>query len=347
MIRLENISVHFLGPMGKIQAVSNVNLHIRAGEIFGVIGYSGAGKSTLVRTINMLQRPSTGQVFVGDLQMDNLDTKALRKARKKIGMIFQHFNLMNARDVADNIRFAMMDSPLSSKEKEDRIDELLALVGLSDRKHAYPRQLSGGQKQRVAIARALANDPDVLLCDEATSALDPKTTEAILNLLKELNQKLNLTIVIITHEMRVIKTICDRVAVMEAGSVIEEGRIYDIFTQPKQDLTKRFIESASDVEKGIKHLLENGQRLGVLADDRLIRLDFNAQNTSEPIIAVMAQKYHIQPSILYGNVEMLQGQPAGTLLVKLRGEEDQIQSAIAYLNATNVQWQEYYLKGVE
>src|SRR5699024_1393445 len=255
MIELNNVEVIFQTDTQIIQAVDNVSLSIKKGDIFGVIGYSGAGKSTLVRTINLLQRPASGEVKVNGQNLLTLAPKELRQARKKIGMIFQHFNLMNARTVAGNVSYPLWKSGLTKSEIKRKVDELLELVGLSDKEHAYPSQLSGGQKQRVAIARALANDPEVLLCDEATSALDPKTTLSILELLKELNEKLDLTIVIITHEMHVIKEICNRVAVMEHGVVVEQDTIFNIFRNPQQKLTKDFIESASPIEKGIQEVL--------------------------------------------------------------------------------------------
>jgi len=249
MIKLDNIDIIFNDKKKQpLYAVKEVSLSVKKGEIFGIVGYSGAGKSTLVRVINLLQKPDLGQVIVNEQNLLALAPNELRQARKKIGMIFQHFNLMNSRSVYDNVLYPLRDSALSKSEKKQKVTQLLELVGLADKADFYPSTLSGGQKQRVAIARALANDPNILLCDEATSALDPKTTQAILKLLKELNQRLHLTIVLITHEMQVVKDICHRVAVMEHGQVIEQGDIVSIFSHPKHALTQDFIRTASNIE---------------------------------------------------------------------------------------------------
>ena len=252
MIKLENIDVTFKQGVKVVNAVKNVSLHVEPGDIYGIIGYSGAGKSTLVRTINLLQRPTKGNVVVNGVDLLKLKPKGLRAARKKIGMIFQHFNLMNTLSVFDNVAFPLKKSGKTKSEIEQKVLSLLELVGLEDKVNSYPRQLSGGQKQRVAIARALANDPDVLLCDEATSALDPKTTYSILELLQKVNVQLGITIVIITHEMQVVKEICNKVAVMEEGEVIEKGSVLEIFTNPERDLTKDFIDTATHINQGIE-----------------------------------------------------------------------------------------------
>ena len=238
MIELKNISKDFGSGEKAVHAVRDVSLSIGSGEIFGIIGFSGAGKSTLVRCINLLERPSSGSVFVAGQDLTALSAKDLRAARKKIGMIFQHFNLMPSRTVAGNVAYPLKGSGLSKEDIQKKVATLLELVGIGDKADAYPSQLSGGQKQRVAIARALANDPQVLLCDEATSALDPQTTKAILHLLKHLNETLGITIVLITHEMAVVKEICDRVAVMEYGRVVEQGEVFTVFAEPKQAITK-------------------------------------------------------------------------------------------------------------
>src|SRR5574337_206753 len=243
MINLTDISVRFTQKNSEVVAVDQVSLQVDKGDIYGIVGYSGAGKSTLVRVINLLQKPTTGKVIVEGKNLVDLSPRALREERKKIGMIFQHFNLMTSRTIADNVAFPLKGSGLSKQEIAAKVDHLLSLVGILDKKDAYPNKLSGGQKQRVAIARALANDPKILLCDEATSALDPKTTLAILELLQEVNQKLGITIVIITHEMQVVKEICNKVAVMETGRVIEHGRVVDIFDEPKAPLTRDFIRT--------------------------------------------------------------------------------------------------------
>jgi D-methionine transport system ATP-binding protein len=341
IIDLKDVSVEFETAAGKVSAVQDVNISIDKGEIYGVIGYSGAGKSTLVRTINRLQPVSSGQVIVNGKEINKLSEVELRASRKKIGMIFQHFNLMNARTVEGNVLFPLKDSDMTKAEKQKKVHDLLDLVGLADRKDAYPSQLSGGQKQRVAIARALANDPDVLLCDEATSALDPKTTSSILELLKELNERLNLTIVIITHEMHVIKEICDRVAVMEHGHVVEQDTIFNIFRHPQQKLTRDFIESASPIEKGIQEVLANPELLNIHEDDRVIRVKFSGASTGDPLISLLTEKFGVKANILFGNIEILQNIPVGTLLLSLSGEPANVQAAIDYIHGEGVALQEY------
>ena len=248
MIELRHIVKRFESKAGTVTAVNDVSLHIEKGEVFGIIGFSGAGKSTLVRCINLLERPTSGEVLIDGTDITKLAAKELRGVRQKIGMIFQHFNLMPSRTVYENIEMPLKLTSLSAEERREKIRSLLELVELADKSEAYPSQLSGGQKQRVAIARALANDPKVLLCDEATSALDPKTTRSILKLLREVNSRLGITIVVITHQMDVVKFICDRAAVMEHGRVVEEGTILDIFANPKARVTKGFIDSASNVD---------------------------------------------------------------------------------------------------
>lgn len=248
MIRLENVSKTFTDSNKEVHAVNNVSLTINDGDIFGIIGFSGAGKSTLVRCINLLERPTEGKVFVDDAEITALSGKELRKARKKIGMIFQHFNLMPSRTIFGNVAYPLRGSGLSKEEIREKVHHLLELVGISEKENAFPSQLSGGQKQRVAIARALANDPSILLCDEATSALDPQTTKSILKLLQQLNQTLGITVVVITHEMAVVKEICNRVAVMDHGDVVEEGEVFHVFASPKESLTRSFIKTTSNLQ---------------------------------------------------------------------------------------------------
>lgn len=243
MIDIKNLTKTYFSKDREVKAVDNVSITIHDEEIFGIVGYSGAGKSSLLRCINLLERPTSGKITVDGVDLTKLDNKRLRQARLKIGMIFQHFNLVSQKTVAENIAFALKASKTPKNKIEKRVDELLDMVGLADKKEVYPGQLSGGQKQRVGIARALANNPKVLLCDEATSALDPTTTKSILNLLKKINKELNITIVIITHEMDVVKEICHRMAIMENGRIVEQGNVYDIFASPKEQLTKEFIQS--------------------------------------------------------------------------------------------------------
>ena len=246
IIELKDVVVDFYHNRQLRRALDHIDLTVCTGEIFGIVGYSGAGKSTLVRLINYLQQPSSGEIIVNDQNLATLNNQGLQKARQKIGMIFQHFNLMKSRTVINNVEFPLLSKKISANERREKAMELLDLVGLSDYAEVYPDQLSGGQKQRVAIARALANEPDILISDESTSALDPKTTVSILKLLQELNRKLNLTIVLITHEMQVIQTICHKVAVMEKGKIIEQGSVSEIFTQPKQSLD---IQTSSAYQK--------------------------------------------------------------------------------------------------
>lgn len=336
MITLKDIGVTFGSTNAPIKAVEEVSLSVDKGDVYGIVGYSGAGKSTLVRTINLLQRPTSGKVVVAGQDMLALSPSGLRAARKKIGMIFQHFNLMDSRTVAGNIAYPLRKSGLSKSAIQQKVADLLDLVGLSDKIDAFPSQLSGGQKQRVAIARALANDPDVLLCDEATSALDPKTTLSILSLLKELNERLSLTIVIITHEMQVVKEICNKVAVMENGHVVEDGDLVSIFTKPKEQITKEFINTATHVDQALEKILSHPTLLNLQGDDSLANISYVGSNTSEPLIATLSSRFNVSTNILFGNVEILQDTPVGNLLVVLSGEPSQKQKALSYLASKDV-----------
>ena len=336
MIKLENIDVTFKQGVKVVNAVKNVSLHVEPGDIYGIIGYSGAGKSTLVRTINLLQRPTKGNVVVNGVNLLKLKPKGLRAARKKIGMIFQHFNLMNTLSVFDNVAFPLKKSGKTKSEIEQKVLSLLELVGLEDKVNSYPRQLSGGQKQRVAIARALANDPDVLLCDEATSALDPKTTYSILELLQKVNVQLGITIVIITHEMQVVKEICNKVAVMEEGEVIEQGSVLEIFTNPERDLTKDFIDTATHINQGIETVLSHEQLLNLQEGDYLVKISFVGASTGEPLITKLSTQFQVAANILFANVEIIQETPVGTLLVGLSGEKSGIENALSYIREQGV-----------
>lgn len=337
MIRLDKVTKIFGTGERKLHAVKEVSLEVKEGEIYGIIGFSGAGKSTLVRCMNLLEQPSAGSVYIDGVELTGLGEKQLRESRKKIGMIFQHFNLLCSRTVYANIAFPLKKSGLGKTEKIEKIKALLELVGLEDKKYAYPSQLSGGQKQRVAIARALANDPKVLLCDEATSALDPQTTKSILNLLKKVNEELGITIVLITHEMAVVKDICDRVAIMEQGSVIEEGDTIEVFTHPRARLTKDFMDTASNIGK-IYELLETDHELTQLrAGEKMLLLTYAGGSAGEPIISYLAEHYKVKASIIYGNVDVLKGRPLGKLVVILGGLAEDIQNAITYIKKSNVQ----------
>ena len=337
MIQLEQVSKTFTASAGDVHAVKDVNLQIEEGEIFGIIGFSGAGKSTLVRCINLLERPTQGRVFVDGEELTAMALKRVRQVRRKLGMIFQHFNLLRSRTVYQNIAFPLKKSSLSKAEKDKKILELLDLVGLSDKRDAYPSQLSGGQKQRVAIARALANDPKVLLCDEATSALDPQTTQSILKLLKQVNEKLGITIVLITHEMAVVKDICDRVAVMERGSVMEEGDTVSVFSHPKEEMTKNFIDTANSLSK-IHELIAEGHSLTELnPGDKMVLLTYSGGNAGEPLISAISSKFGVSANIIYGNIDYLKGKPLGKLVVTLSGEEASMKDAIAYIRSLGVE----------
>ena len=336
MIRLEHVSKTFDTVSGDVHAVKEVNLEIQDGEIFGIIGFSGAGKSTLVRCVNLLERPSNGKVWIDDEELTKMSEKALREVRKKIGMIFQHFNLMRSRTVYQNIAFPLKGSGLSKEEMDKKITSLLELVDLGNKKDAYPSQLSGGQKQRVAIARALANDPKVLLCDEATSALDPQTTKSILKLLKQVNEKLGITIVLITHEMAVIKEICDRVAVMEKGKVIEEGNILEVFCKPQAKVTKDFIATTSNISR-IYEMVDEGSALTELKPGQhLVKLNYDAVNTSKALISEISRDFHVDTNIIFGNVEIIKDSPLGDLVVIFGGQKEDIQNAIAYMEKHDV-----------
>ncbi|MEN6565440.1 MAG: methionine ABC transporter ATP-binding protein [Veillonellales bacterium] len=333
MIKLKEIKKVYSGSNGQVNALNGVTLNINQGEIFGVIGKSGAGKSTLIRCINMLECPTAGKVFVDGQDLTAMPERELREARKKIGMIFQHFNLLSSRTVYENIAFPLELAKRRKGEIDREVMHLLELVELTDKRDQYPAQLSGGQKQRVGIARALANQPKVLLCDEATSALDPQTTKAILKLLKDINLKLKLTIVMITHEMQVIKEICDHVAVIENGRIIEQGPVLDIFTKPQAATTRDFISGI------INHDLP-----AVLADidfspvpfagsTLVLRLSFIGHSAEEPVIANMIRHFNVDASILYGNIDNIQSTPFGTLVIELAGEQTNIQNALEYLKS--------------
>ena len=336
MITLQNISKTFIDGGKEVQAVKDVNLTIHDGDIFGIIGFSGAGKSTLVRCINLLERPTSGTVTVDDKEITALSAKELRKARKKIGMIFQHFNLMPSRTIFGNVAYPLKGSGLSKQEIADKVHNLLDLVGISEKENAYPSQLSGGQKQRVAIARALANDPKILLCDEATSALDPQTTKSILKLLQKVNETLGITIVVITHEMDVVKEICNRVAVMDHGNVVEEGEVFSIFATPQNKVTRDFIKTTSNLQK-LEELVEAGSPVVALKPGELIvRLSYIEKNASEPLISAVTEKFGIILNIIFADVEIVQNAPIGGTVAIVSGDKDKVEQALTYLKEKNV-----------
>ena len=336
MIELTHVSKDFGKGQQQIHAVCDVSLSIDKGEIFGIIGFSGAGKSTLVRCINLLERPTAGTVTVDGKEITALTAQELRQTRKKIGMIFQHFNLMPSRTVAGNVAYPLRGSGLSKKETADKVMRLLELVGIADKANAYPSQLSGGQKQRVAIARALANDPNVLLCDEATSALDPQTTKSILHLLKHLNETLGITIVLITHEMAVVKEICHRVAVMEHGRVVEQGEVFHVFADPKQEITKNFIHTTSNLQKIEELVAENSPVVQIQPGELIVRLSYLQRNVSEPLISAVSQKFGISLNIIFADITIVQDAPIGGTVAIISGERKQITEAVEYLIEKNV-----------
>ena len=320
-----------------IEVLRGIDLSVGKGDIYGIVGFSGAGKSTLVRCINRLEEPDSGSVRIGDKEITSLGKAELNRQRRKIGMIFQHFNLLRSRTVYQNIAFPLRKSSLSKAEKDEKINSLLELVGLADKKDAYPSQLSGGQKQRVAIARALANDPKVLLCDEATSALDPQTTKSILGLLKKVNEELSITIVLITHEMAVVKDICDRVAIMELGRVVEQGTAEEIFVHPKEHLTRDFISTASNMDKFLELVEQNNELTRLGTGDKLVLLTYSANNAGEPVISYLAEAFSVKANIIYGNIDILKGKTIGKLGVALSGEPEQMEKALAYIKEQKVE----------
>ena len=336
MIELTHISKNFASGGRTVHAVQDVSLSIGKGEIFGIIGFSGAGKSTLVRCINLLERPTSGSVTVDGKEMTALSARELRQARKKIGMIFQHFNLMPSRTVFGNVAYPLRGSGLSREQIADKVHRLLELVGIGDKAEAYPKQLSGGQKQRVAIARALANDPNVLLCDEATSALDPQTTKAILRLLKNLNEKLGITVVIITHEMAVVKEICDRVAVMEHGRVVEQGEVFNVFADPRQEITRSFIHTTSNLRKIEELIEEDSPVVQMKPGELIVRLSYIQRNVSEPLISTVSRKFDIVLNIIFSDIAIVQNAPIGGTVAIISGERAQITQAMQYLSEKNV-----------
>ncbi|MCI6920341.1 MAG: ATP-binding cassette domain-containing protein [Lachnospiraceae bacterium] len=336
MIRLENVSKTFTDSNKEVHAVNNVSLTINDGDIFGIIGFSGAGKSTLVRCINLLEKPTEGKVFVDDAEITALSGKELRKARKKIGMIFQHFNLMPSRTIFGNVAYPLRGSGLSKEEIREKVHHLLELVGISEKENAFPSQLSGGQKQRVAIARALANDPGILLCDEATSALDPQTTKSILKLLQQLNQTLGITVVVITHEMAVVKEICNRVAVMDHGDVVEEGEVFHVFASPKEPLTRSFIKTTSNLQKIEELIAADSPVVATKQGELIVRLSYVEKNTSEPLISTVTQKFGIILNIVFADVEIVQNAPIGGTVAIVSGESSKIDEALQYLRDKNV-----------
>ncbi len=320
MIEIQHLSKTFAGANGDVEALRDINLKINDGDIFGIIGMSGAGKSTLVRCINMLERPTSGTVLINGRDIGALSAEELRRVRRRTTMIFQSFNLLMQRTCLANICFPLELAGMKKAEAKKRAGELLELVGLSDKANAYPAQLSGGQQQRIAIARALATDPEVLLCDEATSALDPKTTRSILELIKQINERLGITVIIITHQMSVIEDICTRVAILENGTVVEEGEVSKVFSNPASDAGKNIVSPEE------RALLESD------IDERIIRLVFNGSAAAgRPVIAQMAIDEGISANILYASTRFIGDKVFGRMLLGLPSDNDDAERAIAYL----------------
>ena len=333
MIELKDVTKVYNSGNQKVQALSGIDLKVDEGEIFGVIGFSGAGKSSLIRCVNLLERPTSGSVIVDGRDLTKLTAKQVREVKRNIGMVFQHFNLLNSKTVFHNVAMPLLLANVSKTEIKQRVDELLEFVGLSDKANKYPDQLSGGQKQRIGIARALATRPSILLCDEATSALDPQTTGSILQLLKKVNREYNITILMITHEMAVIREICDKVAVIEGGEIIEEGSVFDVFSAPKTETAKNFVSSVMNdaIPDSIKQMIDEHDGLR-----QIYRINFVGDVVSKPLLSELAKKFAVDVNVLFGNITELQGTPFGNLIVEFMGDEKEIKRALMYINQKNV-----------
>lgn len=325
-ILIQNVSKTYSTKDGNVQALKNVNLSIEQGDIYGIIGMSGAGKSTLVRCINYLEEPTEGKIFIKGKELGSFSKKELRKQREDIGMIFQHFNLLMQKSVLENICFPLYIHGKKKTEARKRAKELLEIVGLSDKAKAYPAQLSGGQKQRVAIARALASNPKILLCDEATSALDPQTTASILDLLKEINQKFEITIVIITHQMSVVREICSHVAIMKSGEVVEDGKVSEIFTHPKSDVARELIsrDLGNDIEN-------TGKVAAKISKGKNVRIVFSENSSFEPVIANMILQFNEPVNILKANTKNVGGVAKGEMILGFQEDSNNVEKMKEYL----------------
>lgn len=335
MIVLENLRKTYASPQRVSHALAGVSLRIERGEIFGIIGRSGAGKSTLIRMLNLLERPTEGRVFIDGQDITAYDENQLRKFRQSVGMVFQHFNLLNSRTVLDNVCFPLRLAGMNRRQQRERAAEVLALVGLSEHADKYPRQLSGGQQQRVGIARALASKPQLLLCDEATSALDPETTQSILRLLIDINRDLGLTIVLITHGMDVIRSVCDRVAVIDAGVIVEAGSVLDVFLHPQHPVTQALLsESGMDAE-GWRDMAQGMQ-------GNLLRLSFRGSNTLQPLLSQVSRDLNVDLSILQGSVGRIKDTPYGQLVVAVQGDAETCARLPEVLRASGVECEELH-----
>lgn len=334
LIELKNVKKEFSGKNGQVLAVNDVSLSVEQGDIFGIVGYSGAGKSTLVRLLNGLELPTQGEVIIQGQDISKLSNGSLHDFRKKIGIIFQHFNLLWSRTILENIMLPLELAHVPKRDREKRANELLILVGLEGRGQAYPSQLSGGQKQRVGIARALANNPEILLCDEATSALDPQTTDEVLDLLLEINKTLKLTIVLITHEMHVIRKICNKVAVMELGKIVEEGNVLEVFKNPQQAVTKRFVQKELEPKENTEELLyelvqENPEGL-------VVTLQFSGENANEPIISQAIRLFKVDINVVQGQVQQAKEGAFGSLTVMITGDDHEVAKVMTFFKEKEV-----------
>ncbi|MEK3799079.1 methionine ABC transporter ATP-binding protein [Peribacillus sp. FSL H8-0477] len=333
MITFEGLEKEYRTKDKTFKALNGINLTIEKGEIFGVIGFSGAGKSTLIRCVNFLEKPTGGRVLVDGQDLLTLSPSNIRKVKRNIGMVFQHFNLLQSKTVFANIAMPLVLEGAPKKQIKQRVEELLKFVGLSDKAGAYPEQLSGGQKQRVGIARALATQPSILLCDEATSALDPQTTGSILKLLKKINAEYKITILMITHEMSVIRDICDKVAVIEGGEIIESGTVFDIFSNPQTKTAQNFVHSVlnDSIPESVRTLVKEHNPNG-----KLFKINFVGASSGQPLLSKIAKKFDVDINVLFGNITELQGVPFGHLIVELRGQENEIKRAYLHIQQENV-----------
>ncbi len=337
MINFIDISKTFTMKKQQTNALDHVSLQVRAGDIFGVIGFSGAGKSTLLRMVNGLETPTGGRIEVDGQDINTLSFSELRQVRKRIGMIFQQFNLLNSKTVYDNIAIPLLLNRVGEKEIRARVSELLEFVGLSDKVNAYPNQLSGGQKQRVGIARALATNPSILLCDEATSALDPETTDSILRLLEKINRELKITILIVTHEIHVIQRICNKVAVMEHGRVIEWGSVLDVFSNPQQEITKKFVQTviADKIPDSIVQKLHGDRQ-----NYKILRLQFLGENVRDNVLYRINKDFDVETNILFASVNELQQTVLGIFVIQVIGDSPEIERVMDYIRNQQLSWQE-------
>lgn len=335
MIEFQNVKKVYTSKGQNVEALKGIDFTVEKGDIFGVVGYSGAGKSTLIRLVNLLEQPSEGKIIVNGKELTSLKAKELRLEKKKIGMIFQHFNLLNSKTVFDNVAMPLVLSGTPSKQIKERVEELLAFVGLADKAKSYPDQLSGGQKQRIGIARALATNPSILLCDEATSALDPQTTSAVLQLLKEINQKYNITILLITHEMSVIREICNKVAVMEGGRVVEQDSVLHVFSNPQTEIAKNFVRTVIHDEIPQSFIKNNAKMSPIVW-----KINFVGATSGKPLLSTIAKKFDVDLSVLSANISEVQDTPFGNLIIEVTGEQEEIHRAYQFIKNENIFVQE-------